>query len=83
METPSNKQKVGENQTQRLLRLLQNFQAEIKLLDGQANVSINSDGSGALYADQTVIYRFNTTTELIGFLEAGQLERLVLTGGQC
>jgi hypothetical protein len=71
----------GENQMQRLLRLLQIFQAEIKLLEGEVNISLNCEGSGALYADQTLIYRFSNTTELINFLEAGQLARLALRGG--
>ena len=75
------KRVVGENQMQRLLRLLQVFQAEIKLLEGQVNISLNSDGSGALYADQTRIYCFDTIPDLIGFLEAGQLVRMVMIGG--
>jgi hypothetical protein len=82
----SDTKKVGENADQKITRLL--LKLNVTLIEEGSGDEIElrrkKDGSGVLvlitaeFPDERKFYSFRSTEELLEFLEAGQLKRILL-----
>lgn len=75
------KKPFGEDKLGKLVRLMQKYQTELGMMEGDVQVQILSNGTGGVYAENELIYNFLNTQDMFDFLEAGQLKRTLMVRG--
>ena len=67
--------RVGEDKLSKMVRLLAKYELELGMVEGHVYINVDSCGQGQLFAAYHLMYEFQTTQDLVAFLEANQLDR--------